>query len=216
MDAEQRRAQRRDELLAAALQLFADKGYMHVSIEEICQTAYVGTKSFYELFNGKEACYLALYEKVATTLKARMEDALRAVEGTGREGMERLVVAFARTLVGDPRVLKIAFRQASSISAAVDRNVRANRRWAAAFLDTAWRRYRVVDSCRHDGREVDVHAVALGVIGGTFDLITDWLHEHDSRRKEDVEVLIAKLVAFNRITCDGLAAASVHQPAATA
>ena len=59
MDAEQRRAQRREQLLAAAFELFARDGYANTSIEQICQTAYVGNKAFYDLFDSKEDCYIA-------------------------------------------------------------------------------------------------------------------------------------------------------------
>jgi DNA-binding transcriptional regulator YbjK len=38
--------QRREQLLAAAFELFARDGYANASIEEICQTAYVGNKVF--------------------------------------------------------------------------------------------------------------------------------------------------------------------------
>ena len=54
LDADQRRKQRRDQLLATTLDLLAAKGYQSVSIEQICQTAYVSTKSFYELFDSKD------------------------------------------------------------------------------------------------------------------------------------------------------------------
>jgi len=46
--------------LTAAFELFARDGYVNTSIEQICQTAYVGNKAFYELFDSKEDCYLAL------------------------------------------------------------------------------------------------------------------------------------------------------------
>src|SRR5439155_20896623 len=77
LDADQRREQRRDQLLATTLELLATKGYQTVSIEQICQTAYVSTKSFYELFDSKEACYLALLTQVSEQIEARMQDVLR-------------------------------------------------------------------------------------------------------------------------------------------
>jgi Bacterial regulatory proteins, tetR family len=57
LDADQRRAQRREQLLAAAFELFARDGYAKASIEEICQTAYVGNKAFYDLFDSKIAMW---------------------------------------------------------------------------------------------------------------------------------------------------------------
>ena len=53
LDAEERRAQRRAQLLDAALELFAANGYLNTSIEQLCQAAYVGTKAFYEVFDSR-------------------------------------------------------------------------------------------------------------------------------------------------------------------
>ena len=70
LDAEQRRAERREQLLDAALKLFAANGYLGTSIEQICSTAYIGTKSFYELFSSREECYLALLQRTSQALMA--------------------------------------------------------------------------------------------------------------------------------------------------
>lgn len=198
LDADQRRAQRRDDLLTAALSLFGDKGYPNVSIEQICQTAYVGTRSFYDLFDSKEACYLALFEQLATELERQMQDALRAAPGSEVGGMDRLLDAFARTLVQDPRVPKVVFGQSAAVSPAVERQRRANRRWAAAFVESVWAQYGVGST------GVDVHHIAIGVVGGMFELIADWLHDHDPTRDDDIEALITQLVTFHRVACDGL------------
>jgi hypothetical protein len=55
LDDRQRQAQRRTLLLDAALELFGTRGYAKSSIELLCQTAGIGTNSFYELFPNKEA-----------------------------------------------------------------------------------------------------------------------------------------------------------------
>ncbi len=201
LDAQQRRAQRRADLITSALTLFGDKGYPNVSIEEICQTAYVGTKSFYELFDSKEACYLALFGNLAADLEARMQQAVRAEPGNEPGGMERLIDTFARSLVRDPRVAKVVFGQSPAISATVETQRRANRRWAAAFLETVWRQYEVVDAGVPEG---GLRPIAVGVIGGMFELIVDWLHDHDPGQEQDVESLIAQLSTFHRVACAGL------------
>jgi len=200
LDADQRREQRRDQLLATAMELFATRGYQSVSIEQICQTAYVSTKSFYELFDSKEACYLALLQQVSEQIEARMQDVLQAEPA----GMDDLVAAFAHTLVDDPRIAHVTFGEASGISRAVERQRRVNRRWAASFLETAWKQYGVAPSRR--SRRLDVHRIAVGTIGGLFDLIADRLHDSDPAEAADVATLIADLTAFHRIVCAGLAA----------
>ena len=200
LDADQRREQRRDQLLATALDLVATKGYQNVSIEQICQTAYVSTKSFYELFDSKEACYLALLTQVSEQIEARMQDVLRA----GPSGLDELVAAFAHALVDDPRIAQVTFGAASGVSPAFERQRRVNRRWAASFLEAVWRQYDVTPPRRPRSRRPDLHRIAIGTIGGMFDLVADWLHDSDPAEPAHVATLIADLTAFHRIVCAGI------------
>ena len=197
LDADQRREQRRDQLLATALELLATKGYQTVSIEQICQTAYVSTKSFYELFDSKEACYLALLTQVSEQIEARMQDVLRGAPS----GLDELVAAFAHALVDDPRVARVTFGEASGVSRAVERQRRVNRRWAASFLASVWQQYGVTPPRR---RRLDLHRIAIGTIGGMFDLVADWLHDSDPAEPAHVATLIADLTAFHRVVCAGI------------
>jgi AcrR family transcriptional regulator len=190
LDAEQRRAQRRADLLEAALTLFGRKGFANVPIEEICQTAYVGTKSFYELFDSKEACYLALFEQLAADLSARM----LAAFAEGDHDDEALIETFARTLVVDPRVPRVVFAQSTGVSPAVERRRRENRRWGAGFVEEVWRQQGVIPV------GVDVRAIAIATVGGLFELVTEWLFEEN----EDVTELIGQLVAYDRVVRAGL------------
>jgi AcrR family transcriptional regulator len=190
LDAEQRRARRRADLLEAALTLFGSKGFGTVSIEEICQTAYVGTKSFYELFDSKEACYLALFERLAADLSAHM----LAAFAEGDHDDEALIETFVRDLVVDPRVPRVLFAQSGGVSPAVERRRRENRRWGAGFVEEVWRQQGVVPA------GLDVRAIAIATVGGLFELVTEWLFEEDG----DVDRLIGRLVAYDRVVRGGL------------
>jgi AcrR family transcriptional regulator len=190
LDAEQRRAQRRVDLLAAALTLFGRKGFASVPIEEICQTAYVGTKSFYELFDSKEACYLALFEQLAADLVAQMQVALAEADD-----IDGLIETFARVLVADPLVARVVFAQSAGVSPAVERRRRENRRWAAGFVEAVWRQHGLV------GPGQDVRPIALATVGALFELVADWLFDDGDG---DVDTLITQMVAYHRILRTGL------------
>src|ERR1700736_1140840 len=144
LDAEQRKQQRRAQLLDGALELFAANGYLNTSIEQICQLAYVSTKSFYELFDSREACYTALLERITDQIMSDMVDRLRDAPADEPAASRRLVAAFAHALVDDPRVANVTFGQGSAISPVVERQRRTNRRLAAVFLEAIWRRYGVI------------------------------------------------------------------------
>lgn len=197
LDADQRRARRHDDLLAAALELFAGTGYPNTSIEQICQAAYVGTKGFYEIFDSKEACYIALLRQVSATIEARMVAALRNAPDDEAEASGVLLGAFAHALVDDPRYARVTFGQAGGISPAVERQRRENRRWAAGFLTSVWQRYGAAADPR-------IERVAVGVIGGLFDLVADWLLDTDPTDPAARDTLLADLTAFYRAVRAGL------------
>ncbi|MQY06466.1 TetR/AcrR family transcriptional regulator [Actinomadura macrotermitis] len=201
LDAEQRRTERRQRLLDSALELFAAQGYQNTSIEQICQNAYVGTKGFYEIFDGREDCYLALLDQVTEGLKREMAERLAAVPADPRQAERALIEAFAHGLIDDPRRALVTFGQAGAISPAVERQRRANRRWAAEFVHGLWRGQGVPQEAAAAG-----HRVALGLIGGLFDLVADWLLHRDPGDPAHVEALIADLDAFYAVTRAGLGA----------
>nr|WP_280234912.1 TetR/AcrR family transcriptional regulator [Nocardia cyriacigeorgica] len=200
LDADQRRARRREQLLDAAFELIARDGYAGTSIEQIAQTAYVGNKAFYEQFENKEACYLALLQSISERIQRQVLAALEEVDEGGDAPMV-VIAAFAHALVDDPRVAAVTFGEASGISPKVEAQRRANRRWAAQFLESLWRREGIVA----ESTTLDTRALAVSTIGGLFDTVADWLHHADTA---DIDSLISDLAMFARVVHAGIAAVS--------
>jgi AcrR family transcriptional regulator len=199
LDPSERKAQRRAQLLESGLELFAENGYPNTSIEQLCSRAYVGTKAFYELFANKEDCYIALLREVSERIQRQVAEALRHASGSEERIIESLVDAFAHALVDDPRVARVSFGTAAGISPAVERQRRENRRWAASFVAGVWRQF--------DGGErgVDYRPMAVGLVGGMFELIAGWLLDVDEEPTPDETVrLIADLTAFAHAVRRGL------------
>ncbi len=73
-------AQRREQMLDAANDLFAERGYEEVSVEDIARAAGVTRGLVHHYFGGRTEVYIALLER----LDALREDALAAARGTQR------------------------------------------------------------------------------------------------------------------------------------
>jgi AcrR family transcriptional regulator len=208
LDADQRRAQRRNALLDAALDLFAEQGYLSTSIEQICQRAYVGTKSFYEVFDGRESCYVALLRRIVERTTAHMARVLEGAPDDEPEATRILIEAFAHSFVDDVRLAKVTFGEGSAITPAAERQRRANRRWAADFIESIWQRYGV--GSRH------TRGVAVGVVGGLFEIVADWVHDADVPDDTAVTILIRDLSSFYGATRAGMQPSVPDLPVQTA
>ncbi|WP_018658242.1 TetR/AcrR family transcriptional regulator [Actinomadura flavalba] len=200
LDAEQRRAERRERLLDSALELFAGQGYPNTSIEQLCQHAYVGTKGFYEIFESREDCYLALLRRTTEHLKTRMTERLATVTGDREDAEHALLSALAHALIDDPRIAAVTFGQGVAVSPAVERQRRENRRWAASFVEALWRSQGLAPA------PPAARSAAIGLIGGLFDLIADWLLDADPADPAATDALITALTAFYAAVRTGVAA----------
>lgn len=207
LDAEQRRAHRREQLLTAAFELIARDGYANTSIEQICQTAYVGTKAFYEAFDSKEDCYLVLLRQVAERTETLAVAALEEAGDLTDEELERLLVSvFVHALVDDPRVAVIAFGECAGISPRVERVRRENRNWTALFIEALWHR----GSWLPPSADFDFHALAVSTVGGLFEGVADWLQPPDGGSRASVDALIASLTRFVSVVRLGIAASATN------
>lgn len=68
--------ERREQLISVGRQLFADKGYEAVTVEEIAAEAGVSKPLVYEHFGGKEGLYAVVVDREMTDLLGRVQSAL--------------------------------------------------------------------------------------------------------------------------------------------
>lgn len=68
----------RERVLGPAIEVFAKRGYQGTNVDHIVAAAKIGVGSFYALFDGKEACFLAAYDRVIAEGRERMVAALPA------------------------------------------------------------------------------------------------------------------------------------------
>ncbi len=84
----------RERLLAALVQIVADRGYRATTITEIVKAASVSSKAFYENFDSKEACFLAALEAVV----AHLHELVGAAIAPYDEWPQRVVAALRALL----------------------------------------------------------------------------------------------------------------------
>ena len=74
-----RRAETRARLLDAAFRVFADKGFGHARIEDVCAEAGYTRGAFYSQFASLEELFFTLYDERATLIAAQLATAMTAL-----------------------------------------------------------------------------------------------------------------------------------------
>ncbi|EUA93067.1 bacterial regulatory s, tetR family protein [Mycobacterium ulcerans str. Harvey] len=74
-----RRAETRARLVDAAFRVFADKGFGHVRIEDVCAAAGYTRGAFYSQFDSLEELFFTLYDQRATLISEQVGTAMASV-----------------------------------------------------------------------------------------------------------------------------------------
>jgi AcrR family transcriptional regulator len=98
------KGERREEILDAALELFADKGLHGASTEEIARRAGISQPYVFRLFGTKKDLYIA---GVSRCFRQTLELMQRAAEGKrGEEALEAIGTAYGELLASDRTYLR--------------------------------------------------------------------------------------------------------------
>jgi AcrR family transcriptional regulator len=111
LSAQDRVAQRRERFLAAGLEVFAEAGWAGSSVTDICRTAGLSPRFFYELFDSREDLFLAVSGRIAE----QIEQTVRAVAGEPAGGpgdrARAVLTALAAYFTADPRTVRVALME---------------------------------------------------------------------------------------------------------
>lgn len=94
--AHDRRAEKRERILAAASRVFASRSYHLVSMDQVSETARVGKGTLYRYFPSKEHLYLAVVAGAFDLLIRRLEQEETAA-GPPAEALSRMIQAIVDT-----------------------------------------------------------------------------------------------------------------------
>lgn len=180
--AQQRRADRWTQLLAAGRERFADDGWAGATVAGICRTAGLSPRYFYEHVDDRETLFLAVVEHIAD----EVEQVVREAAGTpGADPVERarlVLEALAAYFAADPRAVRVALIE--SLATPVFRDRR--RELLARFAELATRLMGALRA-RDDapGRALPsaagfppgAHHAGMLLTGGLVELLIAWATE---------------------------------------
>jgi AcrR family transcriptional regulator len=178
--------------LAAAIE---DKGYAHATISDIVRHAHVSKRTFYEHFEDKEACFLALFAAVSDRWLQVIDEAA-APELPWRERIRAAADAYLTQLAQQPALTAtylMEIRLAGPDALALRRVV------IERFADMI--RALVAEEREHDPRLRPLSStMAVAVVGGINELMhmaveEERVHELADLTDAAVELICAVLTA---------------------
>jgi AcrR family transcriptional regulator len=136
----------RDRVLEAASEVFATRGYHATTVDDLVSTAKIGVGNFYKLFDGKEGCFLAAYDRIVNDGRKRVSEAIFGQPDWAAQVRAGVGAALAQIQEG-PHGAKLVLCEAPAAGrAGIERHRRLGEELAAAFAP---------------GREQSAHASEL-------------------------------------------------------
>ena len=181
------RASQVTRILLATAEAVAESGYAETSVAKIVGRAGVSTKTFYELYAGKEDAFLAAYAAIDVGI-ARMTEA--ALE---QDDPRAMLAAGARSFL-DQLAREPAFTRMRVIEA-VGAGPRVLRRRAEAFADFVAALRIPLDLARSRGPAPELPDVLLlALLGGINELVLGHVVEHGTETLPELAPTIEELI----------------------
>jgi len=112
---ERERLRRRKEMLAAALELFSEKGYYNVSMAEIAEKAEFAIGTLYKFFKNKEDLYSALMLELADTFQEALTRAIKE-PGDATEKLRSYVRAKGKIFRANVSIIRLYYAETRGAS----------------------------------------------------------------------------------------------------
>ncbi|HEU5106149.1 MAG TPA: TetR/AcrR family transcriptional regulator [Solirubrobacterales bacterium] len=100
-------ALQREKILAAAIQVFAKRGYQPTTVENIVNAAGIGVGGFYAHFEGKDDCLLQAYAKIVAEARERIAAAVPA-DAPWPQQLCTALAELLRAIAAEPAKARIA------------------------------------------------------------------------------------------------------------
>jgi AcrR family transcriptional regulator len=192
----QRRAERRERLLAAGLELFGTVGYAHTSVRAVSAAASLNSRYFYESFSSREDLLYSVYQGIVTDIFAKASAAVAqqdTIEGKARAGLR----AGWTIVTEDRRKARIVAVEVVGVSERMERQRREARRALAQL--TAEQALSLAGGA---GLRLDPVLTARALMGGVVEVLVDWING-------DVEASVDEVVEHFTVLFTAAAYAAV-------
>ncbi|WP_296948075.1 TetR/AcrR family transcriptional regulator [uncultured Massilia sp.] len=175
---DERRAQRRGQLIAAGITVYGERGYRHATVKAVCEAAGLTERYFYESFANSEELLIACFRTVTENVMVEIRTAASAA-GAGRPDRVRAVLrTYLAALQREPRSARVFLVEIRGVSRAVDKALDL----ALRAIGSDLARFVAPPDASDDP------LLQAGVVGGVIHIALRWIEDG---YQPDIESVIA-------------------------
>lgn len=168
--ADERRDERRDRLVEAAMQVFGELGYRQATKRLICAQAHLADRYFHEHFDSVHACYRAVHDVACREAAAIVQEAILNQPSDlmlrARAGLR----AFFEHIRSDPRLARILITDSSGAGLSAEHRVSQQYGHIVDLL-----RLRFRQRCGDQADRLNIDFVITGSIGMVSHVAMLWM-----------------------------------------
>lgn len=190
------RTEKRQRILRAAVEVFAQRGFFNAKVSEVARAAGVADGTIYLYFSGKEDLLISIFRDSMRTYLGRLRDAL-AKESTPPQRLSRLMAVHLENLGADRNlavVFQVEFRQSLKYMSLFSREE------FGEYLDIL---RGIIEEGQRSGEfrsDLPSSLVAKSVFGILDEMVTSWmLSDKDHRPAEQVAELASFVLGGLRV-----------------
>jgi AcrR family transcriptional regulator len=177
---QRRKEKTRQELLAAAKRVLADKGYHNTKIVDIAAAADIGVGTFYLHYPTKDTLFLELVEDTARVLKEKIDHARAQVDGH-TEKLRAAHYAFFHFAQDNRELLKIIFGHGNTF------NELLRQVYAMFVTDAAKNVIEGIDQGMF--RPLHPETIANALVGMSAQVVSWWIAQAEPSAAEMAETM---------------------------
>lgn len=177
---QRRKEKTKQDILAAARKVLAEKGYHNAKIIDIAAAADIGVGTFYLYYQTKDALFLELIEETARLLKEDIERARSTVESAIGK-LRAANLAFFSFAQENRDLLKIVFGHGNTF------NELLRRVYAVFISDAAGRVTEGIDQAEF--RSVPPLVVANALVGMSAQVVSWWIDQAEPSAEEMAAIM---------------------------
>lgn len=165
MSAGERSTRRREQFLAAGLEVFAERGWAAGTVADVCRAAALSPRYFYDLFGSREDLFRAVTARIGDEVRATVRAAAARPDLAPQQRARGVLAALAEYFTADPRTVRVALME----SLATEGFRRDRRELLESFGALAARLMRSLRTADRDDRSLETSAAIL--TGGLVELL---------------------------------------------